>query len=137
MKAKIFLLATAIFLLTNCKKSENFEATFNEETPEGLFHWNVVKVEGPNTGLVNQIVTLNVSYPTSSGCDYVSQFVSDNSLGKTIRIKAYGATSDGPCTMDAVPKVIQYKFTPLVKGNYILTFINKNETEIKHSLTIN
>ena len=80
---------------------------------------------------------LDVWYPTSSGCDYVSEFVSDNSRGKTIRIKAYGTTSNSVCTMAATPKIIQYEFTPLEKGKYILIFISKNETEIEHSLTIN
>ena len=129
-------LITVIFLLTKCEKSENYEPPFNGEAPEGLFHWNISKVEGSNTGLVNQVINLDVWYPTSSGCDYVSEFVSDNNLGKTIRIKAYGATIDGSCTMVALPKVIKYEFTPLEKGKYVLKFINKNETEIIHYLTI-
>ena len=137
MKTNFFLLLTVIFLLTNCEKSENCEAPFNGETPEGLFHWNISEVEGPDTGFVNQAILLDVWYPTSSGCDYVSQFVSDNSRGKTIRIKAYGTTSNSACTMAATPKIIQYEFTPLEKGKYILIFISKNETEIEHSLTIN
>ena len=137
MKTRFFLLIAIIFLFANCEKSENQEPPFNGEAPAGLFHWNISRVEGSNTGLVNQVINLDVWYPTSSGCDYVSRFVTDNSYGKTLRIKAYGNIIDGTCTMAAVPKVVKYEFIPLEKGKYVLKFINKDETEIIHHLTIN
>ncbi len=137
MKVKYFLLTIIIILLVNCKKELN-EKSFDGEAPKGLVHWNVGKVEGPNNGFVNQVVILDVYYPTSSGCDYVSQFVSDKSNGNIILIKAYGGTVENAlCTMAAVPKIINYEFIPLKKGKYVLKFINRNGTKIIHHLTIN
>ena len=136
MKTKTFLLLTIISLLTGCEDS--VENSFKGVAPEGLVHWNVLSVEGPTIGEVNKAITFNVSCPTTSGCDYVSNFVSDDSNGNTISIKAYGnTTKNSMCTLAAVPIVVKYEFTPHAKGQYMLKFINKDESIIKYSFTIN
>lgn len=132
MKLLTFLLFTFILLFTGCEKS-TIDAP---KAPEGLLHWNVSKVEGPNTGFVNQSVILDVYCPTSSGCDYISKLVSDRS-GKTISIRAYGNTlTNSPCTMAATPKIVKYEFTPDEKGQFILKFISRDNSVINHNLTI-
>ena len=87
MKTKTFLFVTIISLLIGCE--ESVENSFNGVAPAGLVHWNVLSVEGPTIVEVNKAITFNVSCPATSGCDYVSTFVSDDSNGNTILIKAY------------------------------------------------
>lgn len=135
MKTKTLVFITIISLLIGCE--ESVENSFKGVAPEGLVHWNVLKVEGPAIGEVNKAIIFSVSCPTTSGCDYVSTFVSDESNGKTILIKAYGGTiQNSMCTMAAVPITVKYEFTPHEKGQYVLKFINKDETTIKYNLTV-
>jgi len=136
MKTKTFLFVTIISLLIGCE--ESVENSFKGVAPAGLVHWNVLSVEGPTIVEVNKAITFNVSCPATSGCDYVSTFVSDDSNGNTILIKAYGNTTKNTmCTQAAVPIVVKYEFTPHAKGQYVLKFINRDETIIKRSFTAN
>ena len=135
MKKTILLLFTTIFILSGCEKKNNIE-TNNIITPEGLVHWDVIRVEGQTSGLVNDTISFDVYCPSSSGCDYISEFVSDKD-GNTIFIKAFGNTrQDSPCTMAAVPIVAKFKFISKSKGQFELQFIKRDNSVIKHSLTI-
>ena len=135
MKKKILLLFITIFILLGCEKKNNVE-TNTVETPEGLVLWDVIKVEGQTSGLVNDTISLDVYCPSSSGCDYISEFLSDKN-GNTVFIKAFGNTrKDTPCTMAAIPIVVKYKFTSKSKGQFELQFIKKDNSVIKHSLII-
>ncbi len=133
MKPNVFIVFMAL-LLIGCEKSSDIE--FSLPAPEGLVHWDVVRVEGLNTVNVNQIISLDVYYPTSSGCDYVSEFVSDR-YDNRILIKAYGNTIvDSPCTLAAVPKKINYDFITDKKGTFTFEFINRDESVIKHYVIV-
>jgi hypothetical protein len=135
MKKTILLLFTTIFILSGCEKKNNIE-TNNIITPEGLVHWDVIKVEGQTSGLVNDTITFDVYCPSSSGCDYISEFGSDID-GNTVFIKAFGNTiQDSPCTMAAVPIIAKYKFISKSTGQFELQFIKRDNSVIKHSLTI-
>ncbi|MCX6238471.1 MAG: hypothetical protein NTY07_13090 [Bacteroidia bacterium] len=143
MKAlKILFILVSFIGLISCGKNDSLgKSDFSVEkslieAPEGLVHCNISKVEGSNTGFVNQTVTLDVSCPASSGCDYISKMVSD-SRGKIISIRAYGNTSkDSPCTMAAIPIIVKYEFTPDEKGQFILKFVSRDNSVINHMLTI-
>ncbi|MCD6596714.1 MAG: hypothetical protein J7L04_03450 [Bacteroidales bacterium] len=133
MKPNVFIVFMAL-LLIGCEKSSDIE--FSLPAPEGLVHWDVVRVEGLNTVNVNQIISLDVYYSTSSGCDYVSEFVSDR-YDNRILIKAYGNTIvDSPCTLAAVPKKINYDFITDKKGTFTFEFINRDESVIKHYVIV-
>ena len=133
-KTILFLFAT-ILVLSGCEKKNNIEPNIIE-TPEGLVHWDVIKVEGQTSGLVNDTILLDVYCPSSSGCDYISRFIS-NKNGNTIFIKAFGNTrTDTPCTMAAIPIVTKYKFSSKSKGQFELQFIKRDNSIIKHFLTI-
>jgi hypothetical protein len=135
MKKTILLLFMTIFILSGCEKKNNIE-TNNIITPEGLVPWDVIKVEGQTSGLVNDTISFDVYCPSSSGCDYISEFISDKD-GNTVFIKAFGNTrQDSPCTMAAVPIVAKFKFISKSKGQFELQFIKKDNSVIKHSLTI-
>jgi hypothetical protein len=135
MKKTILLLLTTIFILAGCEKNNTID-TNNIDALEGLVHWDVIKVDGQTSGLVNDTISLDVYCPSSSGCDYISEFLSDKN-GSTVFIKAFGNTrKDSPCTMAAVPIIARYKFTSKSKGQFVLQFINRDNSVIKHVLTI-
>jgi hypothetical protein len=135
MKKTILILLTTILMLSGCEKKTNSD-TNAIVTPEGLMHWDVLKVEGPTSGLVNDTILLDVYCPTSSGCDYISELLSDKS-GNTVFIKAFGNTlKDSPCTLACTPIVAKYKFTSKSKGRFELQFIKRDNSVIKHFLTI-
>ena len=135
MKKIILILCATIFILSGCEKKNNIDMN-NIATPDGLVHWNVIKVEGQTSGLVNDTISLDIYCPTSSGCDYISEFVSDKN-GNTILIKAFGNTrKDIPCTMAALPIVAKFKFISNSKGQFTLQFINRDNSVITHFLTI-
>jgi len=124
----------AILILTGCEKNNSDTTTIVK--PEGLVHWDVIKVEGPTSGSVNDTIILDVYCPTSSGCDYISEFLSDKHRN-TVFVKAFGNTlKDSPCTLACTPIVARYKFASKSKGQFELQFIKTDNTVIKHFLTI-
>jgi hypothetical protein len=138
MKKILILAVFIISTFTSCEKAIRDCDNFPQTPPEGLFHWDVARVEGPTSSLVNQPLIIEVTYPTSSGCDYVSDFVTSNCENNTILVKAYGNTLlDSPCTMAAVPKKINFEFIPNVKGQFVFEFINRDNSVISFSVTIN
>jgi hypothetical protein len=137
MKNLLFIVVTFIFIFQGCEKTTQDCNKFPDNTPEGLVHWDILNVEGPSTLLINQSGILEVLYPTSSGCDYVSEFVTVI-CGNNILVKAYGNTTQGTgCTAAAVPQRINYEFTPTEKGQFVFKFINRDNSIIVHNITIN
>jgi len=135
MKKLILLFIPLIFLLNACEKSPK-ESDKLPESIDSLVHHDVLKVEGPSTSLINQSVTLTVYYPTASGCEYVSKFMTEID-NRNILIKAYGGIiRNAFCTFEAVPKTINYNFTPTEKGQFIFKFINRDNSIISHSLRV-
>ena len=138
MKKILILIIFFISIFESCEKANKDCDKFPEIAPEGLVQWNVLSVEGPTTSIVDQPLSLEVTYPTSSGCDYVSEFVTANCCCNNILVKAYGNTLLGsPCTQAAVPQKINFEFIPNVKGQFVFEFINKDKTIISWAITIN
>lgn len=136
MKKGFFIITTLAFLLINCKK-DNLQQNEFPNPPDGLNHWPVLNVIGPGTGLINEPLIIEVTYPTSSGCDYVSEFQTVFS-NNTVLVKAFGTSlKDSPCTFEAVPKKINFSYIPNTKGNYTFKFINPDNSLISISLIIN
>jgi hypothetical protein len=138
MKKILILFIFFISIFLNCEKTNKDCDKFPEIAPEGLVQWNVLSVESPTSSLVNQPLIIEVTYPTSSGCDYVSDFVTAKCSSNNILVKAYGNTVlDSPCTLAAVPKNINFEFIPNVKGQFVFEFINKDNSVISCAITIN
>ncbi len=135
---KILILFIFFFpIFPACEKANKDCDKFPVNPPEGLVQWNVLSVDGPTTALVNQPVTLEVTYPTSSGCDYVSEFLTSKCSSISILVKAYGNTiKDAPCPLAAVPKKINFEFTPDTKGQIVFGFINKDNSVISYSILV-
>jgi hypothetical protein len=129
---KRILIGFAVLLMfSGCSKFE-----FDITPPEELQHWDVVKVEGPTESPIYQELMIKVFYPRSSGCDVVSELVSDRK-GKEIYVKAFGYTvTEAGCTLAAVPGTIYFTFFPEKKGNYVIKFVNRDKSVISHSVHI-
>jgi hypothetical protein len=128
MKNASFLFIVLISLTCGCNKSAN-------DTSSVLVHRNVTKVEGPNTGLVNQAISLTVYYPTSSGCDIFDKF-EQSTQGNVISVKAFGHTDTGYCTQVALERTVVFIFQPNSKGNFEIRFINRDNSYLTHNLII-
>ncbi|WP_163711159.1 hypothetical protein [Mangrovibacterium lignilyticum] len=116
-------------LILSCQKDDS-EIEFSLPIPDGLTHWDILKVGGENSVNVNDTLVLDVYCPRSSSCDYISQLLSDD-YGNKILIEAFGHTNtESPCLMFALPQVLEYEFIPNKKGFYSLEFIKRDETKI-------
>lgn len=131
----LIILFTVIFFMS-CDK-DNMETEFSLPTPEGLIHWDILKVEGENSINLNDTLILEVFFPRSSSCDYITHMLSDEH-GNTILVKGFGSTrKNSPCLWFALPQILQYEFIPNMKGIYNLEFIKKDETKITHTVNVN
>lgn len=129
----IFFLAAFI---SGCEKDNKQHDEF-PAPPVGLSHWPVSKVSGPAAAPINQSLVLEVTYPTSDGCDYISEFQTV-SLKNNISVKAFGTSlKDNPCIQAAVPKKINFNYIPTSQGAYIFKFINPDNSVIIYNLTVN
>ncbi len=129
MKNTSFLFIVLIFLTSGCKKSANDTSSFP-------VHWNVTKVEGPNTGLVNQDLSLTIYYPTSSGCDIFDKF-EQSTHGNVVSVKAFGHTEiNSFCTQVALERTVIFNFQPNSPGNFEIRFINRDNSYLTHNLII-
>ena len=118
-----------LFILISCKKS-------NSESPLPG-QWNISRVEGETSGSVNQTISLNVFYPTASGCDILDRF-EQSTQGKIISIKAFGHTeASNFCTQAAIEKSSYFSFTPTSTGLWELRFIQRDNSYFTYNLTIN
>ncbi len=131
-KSVIFILS--LFLLS-CEKDYS-KIEFSLPTPEGLTHWDIIKVEGEHTLSINDTLILNVYCPRTSSCDNVVQLLSD-AYDKKNLIKALGYTNrNSHCLWFAMPQVVPYEFIPDQKGIYTLEFIKTDETRIDFTIYV-
>ncbi len=115
----------------SCKKRDNHNSSIEPA------QWNMTKVDGNGSGIVNQLIPLLVYYPTSSGCDILDSFT-QSYQGNIILIKAFGHTNTSSiCTQDASIKTKTFNFEPIAKGTYELRFVNKDNSYISHMLIVN
>ena len=129
MKNASFLFIVLISLTCGCSKSAN-------DTSTVPIHWNVTKVEGPNTGIINQATSLTVYYPTSSGCDIFDKF-EQSTQGNVISVKAFGHTeSNSFCTQVALERTVIFNFQPNSKGVFEIRFIKRDNSYLTHNLII-
>jgi len=79
MKTALTLVIICFTAFPGCNKASQEDDKFRDKAPEGLVPWDVISVTGPSIASVNQTVILEVTYPVSSGCGYVSKFVQKRS----------------------------------------------------------
>ena len=129
MRPNIFNSILILFIIISCKKSSSDSPLPGQ--------WNMSRVEGVTTGIINQTISLNVYYPTSSGCDILDRF-EQNTQGKIISVRAFGHTEiSNFCTQAAVEKSTILDFTPTSTGSYELRFIQRDNSYFTYNLIIN
>jgi hypothetical protein len=129
MRRNIYITSLIFILLISCKK--NSQETYSPD------QWNMNRVEGVSTGVINQTISLTVYYPTSSGCDVFDRFYQSNQ-GNIVSIKAFGhVETSNFCTDAAIERSTTFTFVPTLTGSYELRFINRDNTYFTHNLTIN
>jgi hypothetical protein len=129
MKILSALLFLLLFALISCKKQ-----TFDTKIKSN--QWDIVHIEGDNSGLAGDTILLTVYYPTSSGCDVLDRFETTVS-GNTCLVRAYGHILKNFCTMNAMIKPAIYKFSTQTRGTYDLRFQRKDGSFLTHNMTIN
>ncbi len=130
MKTIIKISILLCFLILSCHKTDSEYMNSNQ--------WNMTRVEGINTGVINQTISLTVFYPTSSGCDIFDKFDLKYAKNNIVSIRAFGHTENSElCTQQAIEKSTTFEFTPASKGVFELRFTNKNNAYFTYNLIIN
>jgi hypothetical protein len=129
MRTNIFISILILFIIVSCKKSNSYSPLPGQ--------WNMSRVEGVSTGIINQTISLSVFYPASSGCDILDRF-EQTAQGKIISIRAFGHTETSNfCTQAATEKSAILDFKPTSTGSFELRFIQRDNSYFTYSLTIN
>lgn len=92
-------------------------------------------VEGPTTAAINETITLNVSYQTTSNCGGFQSFYKQGTgLEKIITVNTvYDACN---CDEEVSIEVEPYAFKESVAGVYVLKFKESNSTFVTHTVTV-
>lgn len=122
--------ASLFILLTSCDIGDNDDVCIFRQ---GAF---VTAIDTPLTAMVNQQVTVEVSFPVINGCGVFNKFI-ETTDGNTITI-AVEALYDGcVCTADVPTRVTTYSFTPTTAGNFELKFRSSNNNFIVANIMVN
>jgi len=127
MKLQVYITGLILILLVSCKKS----------SLDTSVQWNMNRVVGDTTCKIDQTIILTVYYPTSSSCDIFDRF-ENTTQDHYFSFKAFGHTETSKfCTEAAIEKSVEVKFTPVSAGSYELRYINKDNSYISHTITVN
>jgi hypothetical protein len=128
MKPFLFLILFFFIFSLSCDRNDPGEIN--------SIQWNITKVEGASSSTINENISLKAYYQTASGCDIFDRF-EQTGQDRVISIKAYGHTADMICTAQAVERSSFFYFVPTMSGTYEFRFINRDNTVISHTVTIN
>ena len=108
-------LGLLILLLYSCTKKENDSCISYIPAP-------VTKVDGPNSGMVNQEIPFTVDYFCINGCGKFWDIKEDLN-GSTASIKIITKYEGCVCTQALVPGQVLYNFKASQPGTYYLKFL--------------
>lgn len=95
----------------------------------------VTAVTGPETGDLNQELTLNVTFAVKNNCGTFSKFI-ETTQGTTKSIEVEAVYTGSNCGFTPTTKNTTYKFKSATAGTYSLKF-KKTATEfITHTIVI-
>jgi hypothetical protein len=95
----------------------------------------VTKVEGATVALVNQEISLTVSFGCSNGCGEFVNFdeaVTGNTTSIAVNAKYEGCI----CTLDAPIRQTIYKFKRSQPGTYDLKFLQAENTYLVYTIVV-
>ena len=95
----------------------------------------ITKVEGPTETLVNQEITLKVSFDIINGCGSFNNFkeVSQSNSTDIIVVAKYQGCV---CTQVYLNQTANYKFIKNIAGTYHLIFLQANNACITHTIVV-
>lgn len=95
----------------------------------------VTKIEGPNTGNVNQDINLIVSFGCFNGCGQFGKF-EQTSKDDTTTINVIAKYEGCICTQDAPIRQTTYKFKATKSGTYFLKFLQTEKAYLTYTIQI-
>ncbi len=126
----LFFTMLTILVLGSCdKKMEDNTCTSVVKAP-------VSKIEGPTSALLNQEITLTVSFGCFNGCGQFGSF-EETTLGNSTTILVNAKYVGCICTQDAPTRKTSYTFKRSQQGVYELKFFQSDNTYITHSIAVN
>ncbi len=96
----------------------------------------VTSVESPDTGNVNDSITIEVKFSVANGCGDLGQFI-ETGTGNTRIIEVEARYQGCICTQEAPIRTANYMFTASTAGNYELKFKSSPTEFITVDLVIN
>jgi hypothetical protein len=129
MKLRAIVLAVSSIALFSCTKNII-------ETPEDRQHWNILNVNVDSLVEFGDSLTLSITCPTSSGCDIITDVISELKR-KKVYIKVFGYHDENRgCHQAAIKVEITHKILFHEKGNYKLILQRPNGNNIIREITI-
>jgi len=132
-KINLFALFIVLCLTTSCENDDN-----NNNNNECIEYDTayVTSVNSPTTGMINEVINIEVSFRVFNGCGGFEKFnETENGNIRTIEVEA--KYEGCICTQDAPLRNANYEFITSNTGDYELNF-KSNPTEfITVNLTIN
>ena len=95
----------------------------------------VIKVEGPNTGPVNQDINLTITYGIDNGCGQFDHYEKTVN-GNTTTIDVVGKYTGCICTQVYQELQSPYTFKATSTGTYYLEFFHDANTVVKDTIMI-
>ena len=123
----IYLICTITFI--SCNKNENVNNCLS------YVNAPITKVEGPTETLVNQEITLKVSFDIINGCGSFNNFkeVSQSNSTDIIVVAKYQGCV---CRQVYLNQTANYKFIKNIAGTYHLIFLQANNASITHTIVV-
>ncbi|MDX1827904.1 MAG: hypothetical protein R3342_00010 [Lutibacter sp.] len=119
---KKYIIIMSVFLLANISCSENDK---NDCIENKLAY--VTSVDSPSSGVINEIINIEVNFGVSNGCGQFGEFIeTENRNVKIIEVKA--RYEGCVCTQDAPIRTVNYEFATQTSGDYELRF-KSNDTD--------
>ena len=122
-------LVFSILVLSSCNKTQGDNKCLS------YIKAPVIKVEGPNTGLVNQDINLTVSFGCFNGCGQFGNF-EQTSNGDTTTINVIAKYEGCLCTLDAPLRQTTFKFKVTQTGTYYLKFLQTGKTYLTDTIRV-
>ena len=122
-------LVFSILVLSSCNKTQDDNKCLS------YIKAPVIKVEGPNTGLVNQDINLTVSFGCFNGCGQFGNF-EQTSNGDTTTINVIAKYEGCLCTQDAPLRQTTFKFKVTQTGTYYLKFLQTGKTYLTDTIRV-
>lgn len=130
-KFKLQAVALVLLVSTAFTSCSDDDSGTNLVTKKSL----VTAVTGPETGDLNQDVTLNVTFAVENNCGAFNKYI-ETTAGTTKNIEVEAKYEGSDCGTTATTKTATYKFKSATAGTYSLKF-KKTATEfITHTIVI-